>query len=408
MRKALDIALLYLKITFSERSTLLFAFILPLIFTFSIGQAIRGFSEDEEGPRRWSLDVVNEDGGDLAANLVQKLERNDTLAVTLNERNTALARVGDGDVSAVLIIPAGFTEAIRTTETAALDFHTNSDDIWEGQLIEQAVAASVTQLTGSLNAAAVSQRVAQNLGLFAENGEAQQAYTAAALAAADSGWQSPPVIVETQQTGPAETPVQNTIPSGMTQSSPGMLVLFSMFFMMGGTTVLVQEREEGTLRRLLVMPMSKAIVIFGKLLGIYISGIIQVAILIVAGALLFGVNWGQSPLALIIVVITFAFAITSLGMLIAAIARTLTQANSLPTIVILPMAALGGAMWPLDIVPSWMRTIGYIFPTAWAMDAFQDIITRGLGIGAILPEAAILLGYGIVFLVLGISLFRYE
>jgi ABC-2 type transport system permease protein len=52
--------------------------------------------------------------------------------------------------------------------------------------------------------------------------------------------------------------------------------------------------------------------------------------------------------------------------------------------------------------------VGHLLPTAWAMDAFQDIITRGLDMQAILPEIAVLFGFAVVFLALSIRAFRYE
>jgi ABC-2 type transport system permease protein len=55
-----------------------------------------------------------------------------------------------------------------------------------------------------------------------------------------------------------------------------------------------------------------------------------------------------------------------------------------------------------------MQTLGHVFPTAWAMQGFHDIITRGFGVTAVLPEVAILLGYGILFLSIGTWRFRYE
>jgi ABC-2 type transport system permease protein len=162
------------------------------------------------------------------------------------------------------------------------------------------------------------------------------------------------------------------------------------------------------LSRLLIMPVRKVAVLTGKLSGVFVTGILQIIILIVAGAYLFSVPWGQSPLALALLILAFAFAITSLGMLMAALTRTPAQANSLNTIIVLAMASLGGAWWPLEIVPQWMQTLGRLFPTSWAMTGFHDIITRGLGVTAVLPEVAVLLAYGVLFLAIGAWRFRYE
>jgi ABC-2 type transport system permease protein len=187
-----------------------------------------------------------------------------------------------------------------------------------------------------------------------------------------------------------------------------MMVMFAMFTMLGGAITLIQERQEGTLRRLLVMPVSKVAVLAGKLVGVFLTGILQIVILIVVGALAFSVPWGQSPLALALLILAFAFAITSLGMMMAALTRTLAQANALNTVIVLAMASLGGAWWPLEIVPQWMQTLGRLFPTSWAMTGFHDVITRGLGVTAVLPEVAVLAAYGVVFLTIGAWRFSYE
>ena len=87
----------------------------------------------------------------------------------------------------------------------------------------------------------------------------------------------------------------------------------------------MQEREEGTLRRLVTMPMSKGTILFGKLLGVFVSGMIQMGILVLVSRFVMGVNWGNSWLGLLIVLLAFAFCITALGTLIAALVRTMQQ-----------------------------------------------------------------------------------
>ena len=184
--------------------------------------------------------------------------------------------------------------------------------------------------------------------------------------------------------------------------------MFATFVMIGGAAAMVQERQDGTLRRLVVMPISKGSIIIGKMLGILATGIVQMVILIVAGALLFNVAWGNAPLALSFVVFAFALSITSLGMFMAALVKTAAQINGLSTLVVLSLAALGGAWWPLDIVPRWMQIVGRFSPISWAMDGFHDVITRGFGITAVLPEVSVLLLFTAVFLLVGIGRFQYE
>jgi ABC-2 type transport system permease protein len=95
-------------------------------------------------------------------------------------------------------------------------------------------------------------------------------------------------------------------------------------------------------------------------------------------------------------------------MMMAALTKTSAQANALGTVIVLSISALGGAWWPLEIVPGWMQTVGRLSPMSWAMDGFQDIITRGQGMTAVLPEVGVLLAFAVVFLFIGIWRFRYE
>jgi len=72
------------------------------------------------------------------------------------------------------------------------------------------------------------------------------------------------------------------------------------------------------------------------------------------------------------------------------------------------VAALGGAWWPIEITPEWMQQVAQITPTYWAMQGFNDIITRGLGVQAIMHEITILLVFGAIYLSVGVWRFRYE
>jgi ABC-2 type transport system permease protein len=213
-----------------------------------------------------------------------------------------------------------------------------------------------------------------------------------------------PVVVIAAAAGNA--PPQTRTADGFSQSSPGMLVTFGLVSIMSAAITLLLERQSGTLRRLLVAPLARWSVMGGKLGGVMAVGVVQAAILILAGALLFRVEWGQAPLALAVMVGAFVFSVSGLGMAIAGIARTYAQANALSQILTYSTAALGGAWWPIDVVPGWMERLAMITPAYWAMRGFQDIIVREQGLAAVMPEAGVLVAMGAVFLAVGLSRFR--
>ena len=405
-RHIIDIAWMFLYATYRQPSVLIFQFALPLIFTFLIGQATGGSGPTSSSTTVvWQLAVVNEDSGALGERLVDLIERDPTLEVVMQDRETAVTAVTDGDLIAVVTIPASFSDDLMAGDDLSLDFYSDPDDTRLVQPIEQVVLSSVSQLDGMITTATMSTELAQAGGFLAEGGEETAVYFTQSLDEAIDAWENPPVIMQVNED---EIITTSTIPDGIDQSSPGMMAMFATFGMIGGAAVLVQERQGGTLRRLVVMPVRKSSIILGKMSGILVTGIAQMIILIVAGALLFDVAWGSAPIALALMVVAFALAITSLGMMMAALAKTAAQISALSTIIVLSISALGGAWWPLEIVPGWMQIIGRFSPISWAMDGFHDVITRGFSTTAVLPEVGVLLLFTAVFLTIGIGRFRYE
>lgn len=406
-KNALNITKLYLKTTYSERSVLIFQLIMPLVFTFVIGQAIGDMGSGESSTTAtWALAVANEDTGSLGTVLVENLAADPTLEILVVTAVSLPATIEDEEAEAGLLIPVDFSDELQAGNSLALDFYSDPANVQQVQPVEQAVLGAVSKLTGSVTAATISHSVAEEMGLFAA-GVNEADYFETAVSTAQTAWQNPPVAVQVNEDEIAMDS-NSIIPQGLNQSSPGMMVMFATFGMMGGAVVLIQERQSGTLRRLVVMPVHKSSILLGKLLGILLTGLVQMTLLIVVAALFFDVPWGNSPVALVLVVLAFALAITSLSMMMAALTKTLAQVNALGTVIVMSISALGGAWWPLDIVPGWMQTIGRFSPMSWAMDGFQDMITRGLGVTAVLPEVGVLLAFAAVFLSIGLWRFRYE
>ena len=107
-----------------------------------------------------------------------------------------------------------------------------------------------------------------------------------------------------------------------------MAILFMMFSMTSSTRTILVEREEGTLPRMLVSPTNSAGVLGGKMLGAYLTGVLQMLVLILAGRLLFGINWGN-PLGVILLTLTLVGASCGWGLLVASFARSPGQASAI-------------------------------------------------------------------------------
>lgn len=406
-KNVFDIAFLYLHSIFRRRDSIVLYFFIPLLFTFLLGRATEENSNSGGiASVVLPLAILNQDSGQFGQTLIQRLQEEANLTVTeVTTKEEGLNAVRQEESIAFLIIPPDFTNHLK--QNLPLDFYVDPVDTISAQSVEQLILEAVGELNSSLDSATVSTVVAEELGLFSQGDQEREAYFEAAIQQAQFAWHTPPITIHSQ----IETPVVTTgndIPAGHDQASPGMLTMFTMLFMLGGATALVTERNLGTLRRLFVMPVSKASIIMGKMTGIYLSGLIQIAILILAGIFLFGVQWGRSPFALVAVILGFTFAVSSLSLLMATLTSTAAQVNAISTLIVLSLAALGGAWWPLEIVPAWMQTIGKLSPVSWAMAGFQDVISRGLDITAVLPEVAVLSAFGLVFLVISIAQFKYD
>ena len=383
--KTLHIALHYLSTTYRSRTVLIFAIAMPLIFTFVLGSVIGGPANGESP--RWQIAVVNADAGALGETLIARLAAHPALDVQEQSETQALAAVKAEEMTAAVLIPADYSAALLAGAAPMVDYIAGSE-VRSAQSVQMAVQAALSEMDGLTQAAAIATATAEQLDLFDQPGQDRQAYFQEALALAQTQWAAtPPLTVHSA----AVTRMQaaDDVPDGFAQSSPGMLVTFALVGILNGAIVLdpgagaghataaagaapAQERHP---RRQAGGDLHRRSVASGRahpLRSLRVWRELGASLRL------------QAPLALLVLLIGFVFAVTSLGMLIAGLARTYAQANALANILMYSVAALGGAWWPIEITPAWMQRLAQITPTYWAMQGFHDIITRGLGLQAIL------------------------
>ena len=229
LTKAIEIARLHLFTTFRYRATFVFGFVLPLIATYILGLATTSFGDD--APPTWRLMLVNQDNGVLGAALVERLNGDSALAVEETNLDEAVRLVEENEVSAALIVPALFSDALSNENRLDLELRVNPENSNTGILLEQTVAAHGMEIAGILNASHASEQIADNLELFDgdANDSLRTSYQTNAQSLAEIGWQSPPITVKRQQFTRNESQ-RDEIPSGLNQTAPAQLVIFAMFF----------------------------------------------------------------------------------------------------------------------------------------------------------------------------------
>ena len=141
------------------------------------------------------------------------------------------------------------------------------------------------------------------------------------------------------------------------------------------------------------------------MLARFLLGMIQYALVFTAGWLL-GVRY-SSVLGLLLLMVAFTLCATALTFVLANIVQNEQQAASLSLFLGLTLAPLGGAWWPLEIVPTWMQTLAYASPVGWVMRGFSAIMLYGQGIGAALVPSAVLIGAAGVLFWVAVRRFRF-
>lgn len=393
------------RMEFSERGTIIFFAVLPLLFTAVVGLGLGGIGSDGESGEdsRIAIAVVNQDSGDLSGMFLEALGQSNAVRPVTAGRNEALEYFKAGEAYAVLTIPAGFSQEIQTQTQADLPLEVEQGTL-ASTIISEHIRAAGARTSGAVLAGISSLETAAEIRPF-ESAEAEQQYLDDFYTDYESMYDPPPIQMQAEPTGVLEPAV---IAAGFNQSSPGQLVTWTLITFLETSIVFVNERRMGTLRRLLTMPVPRALLLGGKVSGRLLLGLIQMALLIVSGVLVFNVPWGGSPAALAILSVSFGLAATSIGLFIATIVKTSRQASSMSVILSMALAALGGAWWPLEITGETYRSAVQVLPTTWAMRGYSDIILRGQGVSGILLESAVLLGFALVFFVLSWKRFRFE
>jgi ABC-2 type transport system permease protein len=188
--------------------------------------------------------------------------------------------------------------------------------------------------------------------------------------------------------------------------APSMAILYLTFTMANAGRSILAERDSGTLPRMLITPSRQAVVLGGKMLGVYLTGLLQMAIVLIAGRFLFAISWGD-PLAVILLTLALVGAASGWGVAIAAFARTPSQAGTTAMAINLVFAALAGNFIARSAYPMWLQKVGFITPNAWGIEGYWALIYGGTLLEA-LPGIFALLGMAIVLFTLAGFAFRRQ
>ncbi len=382
-----------------DRFGLAWLIALPLLLMGVLGSLTSEISSSSASLRA-TLPVVNLDGGTSSKALIDELRHTPSLTIQVRTDETALEKaVRNGDQVALLIIPKGFSAALQSAHPSAhVTYYAvpgNSDQ--RATIASYSVQSVVQHLAWSTvigHAVATAQlRSAGRVDPGLTGQLTQQASTQLS--------QAPPIAVQTINASGRKINYQD-------QTVPGYALMFALFGITAGAGALLEEKESGTLKRLLIAPLPPFALLGGKALSLFLQSIAQLTILFALGALLFKIDLGPSIPALALLVIGTSLAATGLGMIIVSFVRTQRQLRPITTLVVLSFSAVGGSWFPISLEPQWLQGLSKISLNGWAMEGFNGLMIFGKGFTDVLPNILALFLYGIICFTVAIRLFRFR
>ncbi|HYI11268.1 MAG TPA: ABC transporter permease [Thermoanaerobaculia bacterium] len=392
-----------------DRAALVLTFVLPIAF-FSIFAGVFGARGDSRTPRI-RLIVVDEDRSDHSAALVAALGKESGLnvmketadkraPVTAYDRASAEAAVKAGRAPVAIVIPKGFGEsafAFSSTNRPRMLLLADSSDPIAPQMVTGLLQkVAMTSSPTTMAEAGIGEVDRWSGGLTAE----QKGRLAAGLdrmrrdSAAGTGSAVSGALIEVD--------VRDIL--GESKKAPliafyaaGTGVMFLLFSASSAGGTLLEESESGTLDRLLSTRVTMTTLLLGKLLFLTIVGVVQLTVMFLWGAAVFGLELFSHLGGFYVVTIATALAASAFGLLLASVCRTRAQLGALSTLVILIISALGGSMFPRFLMPEAVQRFSLIAFNSWALEGYLKVFWREEPTARLWPEVAVLVGTAILF-----------
>jgi ABC-2 type transport system permease protein len=375
MRKALVIATKDLRQRLRDRSLIIFGLLVPFALTFIFDMLL--------GPVTSGPPVIARVGlADLDGSLVSIGLRTalgaaaDAGVVTWEEvpdADTARARVEAGELSAAIVVPAGFGSAVTQGTAATLQVVGNRDQGIATQVAESVAAAYASRL---------------------------RAATLAAKALAASGAAAPSALVMAQVAAAPEpltltaTPTSDRQLDMTTYYAAGMAVFFVFFIVQLGVTGLLDEERDGTLARLLAAPMARRNVLFGKVISSVAIGVASMAVLAVGSTIVMGADWGD-PLGAAVLIVAVVVAAAGVLMLVAGLASSPEAAGNVQAVVAITLGSIGGVFFRLPAQEGLFGRLQGLAPHFWFMRGMGDLAGGG-GVASLGEEVLALAVFAVV------------
>ncbi len=418
--KLLDIAFKDMLRSFRSGFALVFMFVMPLLTAGVIYFAFGSLANGDDGfdVPVTTVQVVNLDqpglqhsfsSGEMLAGFLNSEQLKGLLAVTSTpDEASARAAVDRQEVDLAVIIPDNFTAAVldQTGQAAVILYHDPTltlgpaivkgivgrfVDSFSGASIATAVVAAQGRQHGTTYDQAALQEIAVRYATWAQN-----------LSEGAAGGESH--LVELQQ--PPRGGEQASETAAMMARIVVAMAIFYAFFTGASTAQsILSEDEDGTLPRLFTTPTPRSMILGGKFLAIFLTVLIQVTVTLVAGALLFGIRWGNAlPVASAVVALVVSAAGT--GLFLISFLKNSRQAGIVMGGVLTITGMAGGLMTSgFPKPPGFIEALSLAVPQGWSLKGWI-LVLEGSGTSDVALSLLVTTGIGVILFSVGAFIFR--
>jgi ABC-2 type transport system permease protein len=415
-----------LRLYFSSRRALLMNILAPILIAAFFGSLFD--SDAGKGPMRIPVAVVDLDHSEVSTRVLAAMQSDSAFDIQELDEAAAGALVKHGKVRASVVIPQGFGERMIAAifdpaRKPAIAVHYDPSQsmtlaVVNGLLVQHVLEGlAQSALNGGAGAQLLSGARARLADAGTMNEERRRRLLALvddaqrARAAAPTGAAAPaPVRLQLPFTtnDEAVTSGPDAHYNSYAHAFAGMGVQFILFMGIDLGVGLLLARRLGLWKRLRAAPLSRAALIGARMASGALIALILLLVIYAAAMALFGVRIEGSVAGFAAVAVAFALLTASFGLLIAALGRTPEATRGLAVFATLLLVMLGGAWVPSFLFPEWLQQVSRFVPSRWAVDGFDAMTWRGLGLDAALAPVAVMLGFAAAFALLALWRFDWE
>jgi ABC-2 type transport system permease protein len=366
MRALRSLSVANLRSFLRDRAALFWTLAFPILFVILFGTIFSGGGNPD-----YKVGWVDEDGTPAAAQVRTAFDK--TGLVTLQDGTLAAEQdaMRHGSIDGIVVVPAGVG--------AALEAAHHGGTAGSAQLVLYTDPTRTTT-SGTLSQIATAVATGINLSL--------------------SG-RAPVLAVQAQS-------LQTEQLSNVSYFVPSILAMALMQLGVFAAIPLVQQREKLILKRLSATPLPRWTLVVSNIVVRLVLAAVQTILILVIGVGILGVQLTGDWLRIVAVVGLGAVTFVSIGYVIASFARTEESANGMTSIVQFPLMFLSGIFFPLEIMPSWLRSIATFMPLTYLGDALRQVMVGGTPFVPLGVDVLVLGGWLVVCLGISARFFRWQ